>query len=250
MKKRFLLLFAGIAILLLTTGLLAGCQASGSSTGGANQQTGISVSGEGKVTVTPDVANIQLGIQVQAKTVADAQSQASKAMSDVMAALTANGVAQKDIQTQYYNIQQTTTWDNNKQEQIVTGYQVNNVVNVKVRGVDTDVTKAGKVIDAVALAGGDLTRVNSIQFTVDDPTIYYDQARDKAMADAKDTATQLAKLSGVTLGKPISISESNVSVPQVYPVYARDAAGAASSTPISTGELDITLDVQVVYAIQ
>ena len=250
MKKRFLLVSAGIAILLLATGLLTSCQAAGSTASGSNQQTGISVSGEGKVTVTPDVANIQLGIQAQAKTVSDAQNQATKAMNDVMAALTSNGVAQKDIQTQYYNVQQITTWDSNKQEQIVTGYQINNIVSIKVRGVDTDATRAGTVIDAVTLAGGDLTRVNSIQFTVDDPTIYYDQARDKAMADAKDTATQLAKLSGVTLGKPISISESNVSVPQVYPVYARDAAGAASSTPISTGELDITLDVQVVYAIQ
>ena len=250
MKKRFPLLFIGAAVLLLATGLLAGCQASGTSVVSSNQQTGISVSGEGKVTVTPDVANIQLGIQAQASTVADAQSQATKAMNDVMTALTANGVAQKDIQTQYYNIQQTTTWDNNKQEQIVTGYQINNVVSIKVRGVDTDATRAGTVIDAVTLAGGDLTRINSIQFTVDDPTADYDQARDKAMADAKDTATQLAKLAGVTLGKPISISESNVSVPQVYPVYAKDAAGTASSTPISTGELDITLDVQVVYSIQ
>ena len=250
MKKRFLLISAGIAILLLATGLLTSCQAAGSTASGSNQQTGISVSGEGKVTVTPDVANIQLGIQAQAKTVSDAQNQATKAMNDVMAALTSNGVAQKDIQTQYYNVQQITTWDSNKQEQIVTGYQINNIVSIKVRGVDTDITKAGKVIDAVTLAGGDLTRINSIQFTVDDPTTYYDQARDKAMADAKDTATQLAKLAGVTLGKPISISESNVSVPQVYPVNAKDAAGSASSTPISTGELDISLDVQVVYAIQ
>ena len=142
-------------------------------------------------------------------------------MNDVMAALTTNGVAQKDIQTQYYNIQQTTTWDNNKQEQIVTGYQINNVVSIKVRGVDTDATRAGTVIDAVTLAGGDLTRINSIQFTVDDPTADYDQAREKAMADAKDTATQLAKLAGVTLGKPISISESNISVPQYVPVYCK-----------------------------
>ena len=116
------------------------------------------------------MANVQLGIQAQAKTVSDAQNQATKAMNDVMAALTANGVAQKDIQTQYYNIQQTTSWDNNKQEQIVTGYQINNIVSIKVRGVDTDATRAGTVIDAVTLAGGDLTRINSIQFTVDDPT--------------------------------------------------------------------------------
>jgi uncharacterized protein YggE len=121
---------------------------------------------------------------------------------------------------------------------------VSNVVNVKVR----DVTKAGSVIDAVTAAGGDLTRVNSIQFALNDPTTSIDKAREIAMADANDIATQLAKLAGVKLGKPISISESSSTPP--YPVYAKDAAGSASSTPISAGTLDITLDVQVLYAIQ
>ena len=63
MRKRLLLIFAGVAILLLMTGLLAGCQASETSAVSANQQTGISVSGQGKVTVSPDVVNVQLGIQ-------------------------------------------------------------------------------------------------------------------------------------------------------------------------------------------
>jgi len=247
MKKKILLLCAGIAILMLASGLLVGCQATGTSPSITNQQTGISVSGEGKVTVTPDIANIQLGILANAKTVAEAQSIATKAMNDVMAALAANGVAQKDIQTQSYNIQQQTTWDNLKQQPIITGYQVSNMVNVKVR----DVTKAGSVIDAVTAAGGDLVRVNNISFSVDDPTVSIDKAREKAMADANDTATQLAKLAGVKLGKPISISTGYVSVPQVMPIYAKDAAsGAPSSTPISPGELDVTISVQVVYSIQ
>ena len=245
MKKKFLILISGIAVLMLAAVTLVGCQASGTPAGVSNPQTGISVSGEGKVTVSPDVANIQLGIQAQAATVADAQSQATKAMNDVMAALTANGVDQKDIQTQYYNIQQTSTWDNIKQQQVITGYEVSNTVNVKVR----DVTKAGSVIDAVTAAGGDLTKVNSIQFSLDDPTLSMDNAREIAMANANDTATQLAKLAGVKLGKPISISESSSTPP--YPVYAKDAvAGSSSSTPISAGTLDITLDVQVLYAIQ
>ena len=244
MKKKFLILILGIAVLILAAISLVGCQAASTPATVSNPQTGISVSGEGKVTVTPDVANIQLGIQTQGKTVADAQSQATKAMNDVMAALKANGVADKDIQTQYYNIQQITNWDNNNQQQIITGYLVSNVVNVKVR----DVTKAGSVIDAVTAAGGDFTRVNSIQFSLNDPTLSIDKAREKAMADANDTATQLAKLAGVKLGKPISISESSSTPP--YPVYAKDVAGSASSTPISAGTLDITLDVQVLYAIQ
>ena len=244
MKKKFLLLFSGIAILMLAAISLVGCRAAGTPTTVSNPQTGISVTGEGKVTVSPDVANIQLGIQAQGKTVADAQSQATKAMNDVMAALKANGVADNDIQTQYYNIQQITSWDNVKQQQIITGYQVSNIVSVKVR----DVTKAGSVIDAVTVAGGDLTRVNSIQFSLDDPTTSIDKAREKAMANANDKATQLAKFAGVKLGKPISISESSSTPP--YPVYAKDVAGSSSSTPISAGTLDITLDVQVLYAIQ
>lgn len=109
MKKGFML-FAVIAAILLVSILLAGCQASGSTTiaSNVNQQTGISVSGEGTIYVTPDIVNIQLGIQAQAATVADAQSQAATAMNNVLAALTANGIAQADIQTQNYNIQQLT----------------------------------------------------------------------------------------------------------------------------------------------
>jgi uncharacterized protein len=247
MKKRFLL-FAVITILVLTTALFYGCQQSQSSAGTyANQQEGIWVTGEGKVKVIPDVVNIQLGIQTQAKTVADAQNQAIKAMNDVKSTLITNGVAEKDIQTQYYNVQQLTRWDNDKQEQVITGYQITNMVNAKIR----DIPKTGDILDAVTLAGGDLTRINSIQFSVDDPTVYYDQAREKAMADAKDTATQLANLSGVKLGKPIYISETNVYTPRTVTTYTlKESADSSGSTSISAGELEITINVQVTYAIQ
>jgi len=165
MRKKFML-FAVIAAILLVSVLLVGCQASGSTaTTISNQQTGISVSGQGIVYVTPDIVNLQLGIQAQAATVADAQSQAVAAMNNVLAALAANGVAKADIQTQNYSIQQTTRYDNVKQQEISTGYQVINYVNVKVR----DVTKAGVILDAVTAAGGDLTRVNSVQFSLNVP---------------------------------------------------------------------------------
>ena len=246
MKKKFML-FSVIAAILLVSVLLVSCQASGSTaTTVSSQQTGISVSGQGIIYVTPDIVNIQLGIQAQAATVADAQSQAATAMNNVLAALTANGVAKADVQTQNYDIQQTTRYDNVKQQEIVTGYQVINYVNVKVR----DITKAGTILDAVTAAGGDLTRVNNIQFSLNDPTTANNQARDKAMADAKATASQLASDAGVKLGNPISISENEVS--PFTPMYAgaQMAASGVSSTPISPGELEITVDVQVTYAIQ
>jgi uncharacterized protein YggE len=246
MKKKLILLISGTAIVVLASVMLVGCQAANTGTSiSAYQQTGISVSGQGKVTATPDVANIQLGIQAQAATVAGAQAQATKAMNDVMTALASNGVAQKDIQTQYFNISQTTSWDNTKNIQIVTGYQVTNSVTAKIR----DISKAGSVIDSVAAAGGDLVRVNGVQFAIDDPTAINIQARDLAMADAKASASQLAKAAGVTLGNPISITESSSYAPQNV-VYAKDAASGVSSTPISAGQMDITLSVQVVYSIK
>ena len=244
MKKY--LLFTMVAVLLLTVVSLYGCQQASPGEASNNQQMGIWVTGTGEVNAAPDAAILQLGIQAQALTVDGAQSQASSAMNDVMSALTSNGVAEKDIQTQYYSIQQVTKWDNTKQESVVVGYQVANMLTVKVRNL----TKTGTIIDAVVVAGGDLIRINNIQFTIDNPTDYYDQAREKAMADAKDTATQLAELSNIKLDKPIYISETDGSVSQPTVVRTLSAADSSASTPISTGELKISLTVQINYAIQ
>jgi uncharacterized protein YggE len=209
-----------------------------------NQQEGISVNGEGKVTVTPDIATVSLGIEAQAATVGEAQSEASSAMDRVMGALNNNGVADKDIQTQYFNISQLTRWDDNTQQQVTIGYSVTNTVAAKIRELD----KVGTIIDAVAAAGGDYARVNSIAFSIDDPTTYQEEARDRAMTNAKNKAEQLASLAGVKLGPPTYISESS-NVPG--PIYqsATTAPAPAPTTPITPGELDVTVDVQVAYSI-
>ncbi len=246
--KKYWLAAIGLVLLLAVVGF-SGCGSSPTTIGtvGVNsQQTGIWVSGEGKVSVTPDIVTLSLGIQAQAATVAEAQSQAATAMSAVMTALTDNGVADKDIQTQHFSINQVTRWDNTKNEEIVIGYQVTNMVTAKIRNVEN----AGPIIDAVATAGGDYTRINNISFSVDDPTPYYEQARQKAMADATAKAEQLAELAGVTLGKPTYISEGSVTPPVIY----RDTGVAAvpaptPTTPVSVGEIELTLDVQVAYAI-
>lgn len=213
----------------------------------SNQQEGIWVNGEGKLTVAPDIATLSLGIQAQADAVAQAQSDAASAMDRVMKALAASGVADKDIQTQNFSITQVTRWDDRTQQQIVIGYSVSNTVVAKLRELD----RVGATIDAVAAAGGDLTRVNDISFSIDDPTAYQKDARDKAMVDAKNKGEQLASLAGVKLGPPTYISESSY-LP--VPVYKSDAMMEAAPspapiTPISPGQLDVTVDVQVVYSI-
>ena len=252
--KRIWLVAAGLALVIVAG--LAGCSpgASGLSASGlpsdlqvnlSSQQEGIWVTGRGEVSAVPDIATLRLGIEAQEATVAEAQSQAAEAMDRVMTALTDNGVAKKDIQTQYFSIRQVTRWDRVKEEEIVIGYRVTNIVTAKIRDID----KAGSIIDAVAEAGGDLTRIDSISFSVDEPSPYYEQAREAAMADAKAKAEQLAELAGVTLGKPTYISEGS-QIPYPRGMMEEAYAGAADTTPISPGEMEISLRLQVVYAIK
>lgn len=246
MKTKWLLAGA-VAVVILAGLFLYGCEGTtGSISGTSSQQTGIWVTGEGKVEAAPDIVSLQLGIAAQSKTVADAQSQANAAMAQVMSALKSNGVADKDIQTRYFNIQKVTRWDNDTQQEITIGYSVTNQVLVKIR----DVSKAGSIIDSVVQAGGDLTRIDSVSFSIDDPIVFYDQAREKAMVDATDKAGRLASLAGVKLGKPIYITES--ATPVVQPLSPTFSKAAADSTgmQISPGQLEITVVVQVTYAIR
>ena len=261
MKKKWLWVI-GLAALVIPLVALTGCLVGVPGVGGAGwanvpllpqvnvggQQEGVWVSGEGKVTAVPDLAIVVLGIEAQAATVAEAETQASEAMDRVMAALEDNGVAEKDIQTQYFSVYQRTQWDEIMGEEVVIGYQVSNMVTAKIRDIDN----AGLIIDAVVTAGGDLIRINSINFSIDDPSVYLDEMREEAMADAKDRAEQLARLAGVRLGKPIYISESSYWPSPEYPrVYYEGgmAPAPAAPPPISPGEMEVTLNVQIAYAI-
>ncbi|MFC1931943.1 SIMPL domain-containing protein, partial [Chloroflexota bacterium] len=158
------------------------------------------------------------------------------------------GIDKKDIKTQQYSIYPVRRWSDEKGQEVLVGYRVANTVTVKVRNVDD----TGAIIDAAAKAGGDLIRINSISFTVDDPTPYYKEAREKAMTDAEAKAEQLASLSKVKLGKPTYINESGGYVSPVRGFYPEMAAPApiAAPTPISPGETEVQLSVQVAYSIE
>ena len=163
-------------------------------------------------------------------------------MNQVISSLTTNGIAAKDIQTQRFSIQVVTRYDTTTNQEIIMGYLVTNIVTAKIRSLD----KTGSIIDAVSSAGGDLTRIEGLTFSIDDPTNYYTQAREKAMNDAKAKAQQIANLSGVTLGKPVFVSESTS-----FPINQGSGISVPSvpTTPISVGELDISASVQVIYSI-
>lgn len=247
--KKGLILIISLALVLVTIGAV-GCEgyfgsgeAEVAKTIFSQQNTGIWVTGEGEVTVVPDVAILSLGVEAQAATVTEAQQQAAEAMEAIMGVLDDYGIDEKDIKTQYYSIQPVRRWDDG--QEILIGYRVTNTVAVKVRNIED----TGSIIDAAVAVGGDYTRVNSISFTVDEPEAYYEEAREEAMADAKAKAEQLAELSGVELGKPTYIAEYGG---YISPVIYRDlevAEGASVTTDISPGETEIRLTVQVVYSI-
>ncbi len=254
MKKRQLFMIGAALVLLVPVLALTGCAAANPAHASerteikvGGQQEGIWVTGTGEVKAVPDVAVVSLGVQATAPTVAEAQEQARRAMDSVIATLKAKGVADKDIQTTGFNIWQRTRWDSNRQDEEIIGYQVSNNVQVKIR----QIADTGVILDEVVEAGGDLIRVQGIYFQVDDTSAYLDEARAKAVADAKSRADQLAELSGVTLGRATYVSE-NSSTPIIWRGMdmAREEAGMpAPTTPIQPGETTITATVQIIYQI-
>ena len=214
----------------------------------APETPAITVSGHGEVVVRPDTGLFDVGVQASAASVAQARDQAATAANAVIKSVKGNGVDEKDVQTTQLSIQPQYFYPQNGGEPRITGYQVINTVSVKVRKLES----FSKIIDDAAAAGGDNTVLQGVRFGLEDDKKALEQAREAAVADAKQKAEQLAKLGGVKLGDPQAISEVNVQQPK--PVLL-DLAGVPAAprsgpgTPIETGSGKLTLDVQVRWAI-
>jgi uncharacterized protein YggE len=207
------------------------------------EERGIMVMGEGKASAEPDLVVITIGVETRAATADRAAEENSERMAQVMDALQRREIAEEDIQTVDYSIRAEIDWDDD--ERRILGYVVSNSVSVKIRDVD----QVGDVLDAVTDAGAN--NIHGIQFTFDDPTELREEARAEAMADAQSKAQALASLAGVGLGKPRIISESFVEPVPFYMerVYA-PGAEAGGAVPVSPGQLEVRVQVQVTYDIR
>lgn len=203
---------------------------------------GITVQGTGRVTISPDLATISLGVQSQSGTAAKAQSQASAAMSRIIGAVKAQGIADADLTTQWISLQPQ--YDNTIGSSIprLLGYQASQSMSIKVRHID----KAGAVIDAAVAAGA--SQVGGISFSVADPTSATAQARSAAVADARAHATALAQAAGISLGAVISLSEV-APAPTPIPYAAGDLAAPSVRTPVQIGTTEVDVMVEVTFAI-
>jgi hypothetical protein len=209
-----------------------------------NGVSGISVSGQGVAAAAPDIASLSLGVSTLADTARQARDDAAAGMTDLIASLTDNGIAEDDYHTSRFSIDPEVDYRPNG-EQVLRGYRVTSVLSVTVRDLD----RVGEVIDDAVDAVGDPIRVQGVTFSIESPAALQSEARAQAMADAKAKAEELAKLAGVGLGRPIAISESSGGgQPPVF--FSAAEAAMDIETPITPGQLEITVTVQVTYAIQ
>ena len=200
----------------------------------------ISVTGEATVSVPPDLAQIDGGVTSEAKTAREASEANNAAMGKVLQALKGAGIEEKDIQTSRLSLQPQSA-PNRSGPSAISGYRASNRVTIRVR----DVTKVANVIDTLVGAGAN--EIGGINFVVSQASKLLDEARERAVADARRKAEIYAKAAGVTLGAPLSISEEGNSAPVPY---RRMAAGMAVSAPVAQGEETLAVTVSVSWAIK
>jgi uncharacterized protein len=200
----------------------------------------ISVTGEATVSVAPDQAQIDGGVTSDGKTAREASEANNAAMGKVLLALKGAGIEEKDYQTSRLSLQPQYA-PNRTGSSPITGYRASNRVTIRLR----DVTKVANVIDVLVSAGAN--DIGGINFTVSQPSKHLDEAREKAVADARRKAEIFAKAAGVTLGEPLSISEEGAPAPMFR---GKMAAPMAAGAPVAQGEETLSVTVGVSWAIK
>lgn len=207
--------------------------------------TGISVTGLGEVRAEPDIATLTIGIEASAPTVQEAREKGADAATRLINSLKSNGVDEKDIVTTSINIYPQYFYPENEPARI-TGYIASNLLAVTVRDLDN----AGRVIDDGVTAAGDAARLQGIAFGIDDPEPYLEEAREKAVADAKSRAETFATAAGVSVGTLLSISESSAPSGPILRAPTTGGAPYDTVTPIQPGQTTVSVAVSVRFAIQ
>lgn len=221
----------------------------------ANQKPAntISVSGEGKVTASPDLATVNIGVLSQGSDAKAVKDLNNGKINKIIDFIKAQGVDAKDIQTsQFYSYPQ---YDYRNGTNNITGYQANQTITVKVHGVDKDQKKLETVLDGAVNNGAN--EIQGVGFSFENPDDLKQQARKMAIQQAKEKAQELAQEAGLKLGKVVSVSESGGYYPGPIP-YAMDAAkglgmggGGTSVAPnVEPGSQDITQTMTVVFELK
>ena len=205
----------------------------------------LSVSGNGTVYLTPDIANIYIGVHTEDPVITIAVNKNNTQTQALVDALKNAGVAEADIQTSNFSVYLNSTYDKQTGQSTGSDYAVDNTVYITVR----DLTKLGNLLNTAVSAGAN--NINSITFDVADKTAAMAQARQKAMENAASLASELAQTAGATLGEIQNISYSDVSPsPYYYGMGGGGASAPNASVPIQPGKTEISVSVSVTYALK
>ena len=235
MMKRFPSLAAALTLL-----ALAATQAMAQ-----NPLPAVTVSGEANVFVAPDLVQIDGGVSSDAKSAREAASANNAAMANVLQALKAAGIDERDYQTSRLSLQpQYAPAEPNRSTPRIAGYRASNHVTIRVR----DVAKVAGTIDTLVNAGAN--EIGGINFIVTQPSRALDEARRLAIADARRKAEIYAKAAGVTLGEPLSITEEGAAPqPPVFRSKMAAPMAGGAPTPVAQGEEPLSVTVNVTWAI-
>jgi len=205
------------------------------------------VTGEGTISIQPDIAYVNAGISQSASTVKQAQTKINEVINKITSGLKSLGIDSKDIKTTNYSINPTYDWSSNTQR--ITGYSASTQLNIKI----TDIDKVNDVIDSTTANGAN--QIGNITFDTEDRQVAEEEARQQAIAEASKKAETAAKAAGFRLGKIVGYSEnsfdSNVIRPESYAKMAvsLDGANAGGGTEIQTGSEEVKITVVLNYQI-
>lgn len=236
---------SGVIATTLAAGLFAPAQAQEA----RQREAVITVTGEGRSNIAPDMALVDLGVVKDGKTAREALDANNAAMAEVMKALRDAGIAERDLQTSGFNISpqyQFPQGDNGETKPpVLVGFQVSNMLSVRVR----DLSRLGAILDQTVTLG--INQTGGITFTNDKPDDAISEARKNAVADAIARAKELTAAAGIDLGKVLEISETSYRpqpVPMMRAAMAKDFA--AEAVPVATGESSYSVTVNMTFALK
>ncbi|MCT4592490.1 MAG: SIMPL domain-containing protein [Candidatus Gracilibacteria bacterium] len=217
----------------------------------SNEQNSISVTGDGKVTATPDTVHINVGVSELGKTTKEAQEKANQKLNQILESLKEFNIPKSNIQTDNISFRPEYEWQEDN-KRVLIGQRVSQNLNIKIPGIDKDAEKTSKIIDSLGKIDG--IELGSIRFDIEEKKAFFTKAREQAFQKAEQKAKELAKLGKVELLKPVHISESTFDYnPPIYRNFAKmeasmDMDGSGSSVP--AGELEISANVSVIFEIK
>lgn len=228
---------AAVAASVVTVAGLTACDAQSGPTLQPSADTRqVTVVGEGQVQGTPDTLTINASMEFLEPDATSAMNQTNERQQAVIDGLVGLGIDRSDIATTAADLQP----QYGSTGTAISAYRATNSIDVKIR----DLNRASDAIGLIVNTGGNATRIGSISYSIEDDSQLVRDARARAFEDAKDRAGQYAELSGLGLGKVISISES-AGLPPPIPMQAPRAMEAA--VPLEPGQQTVAFSVTVIW---